>query len=250
MSKNRMDFKQRVELGKESSMLIWYPKLQGLSIPQIKTKIVNTGHEVLSDWVRETSAIPESVWQQLYDAMDEIGSYPMFMRTDQSSGKHSWSETCFLPSKNDLKGHLSMLLEEHEMQNMAGELGYEAIVFREFLELENSFTAFYSDFPVSKEVRCFIKNGELVSIHNYWFEEAIKQGHPHDPKWREKLKKLNKITNDDLAEIITQLNKVIPKFNDYWSVDFAKGKNGVWYLIDCARGEVSYHPENIVKEYV
>ena len=26
-----------------------------------------------------------------------------------------------------------------------------------------------------------------------------------------------------------------------WSVDFAKGKNGLWYLIDMALAENSYH---------
>jgi hypothetical protein len=245
------DFMQRVELGKKSSLLEWYPIIKELNIPQIKTEIVKTGNKVLSDWIRQEKPIPDKVWNQLYQAMDGIGKYPMFMRTDQASGKHSWNETCFLPSKEDLKRHLSFLIEEHEMMSMAGELGYEAIVFREFIELEHYFTAFYHEFPVSKEVRCFIRDHKVISIHNYWFEDAIeKGGNPHDIYWREKLKKINTISEMDKAVILAQLDKVLPKFSDYWSVDFAKAKDGTWYLIDMARGEVSYHPENIVEKFI
>ena len=37
---------------------------------------------------------------------------------------------------------------------------------------------------------------------------------------------------------------------DYWSVDFALGRDGKWYLIDMAAGEVSgHHPDcKFVKE--
>jgi len=245
--KEKINFKERLELGVQSSMLLWYPKLTKLPIPQVKTEIIETGHDVLSNCIRKDCDLPDTIWKSLHDAMDKIRNYPMFMRTDQASAKHSWKDTCFLPSKKDLKQHLYSLLEEHEMQNMAGELGYDAIVFREFLELESSFTTdFYGDFPVNKELRCFIDNGKLVSIHNYWFEDAVEQGHPHDLKWREKLKQLNNISKKDLQEIKEQLSEVNKVFKEYWSVDFAKSKEGIWYLIDMARGEVSYHPENIV----
>ena len=250
MSDAKLSFKQRVDLGKESSLLVWYPKIKELPIPQIKTVIVKTGHKVLYDWVSNNKPIPDSLWKELDDGIKQIGKFPVFMRTDQASMKHDWNETCYLKSIDGLKHHLSMLIEGHLMENMAGELGYEAIVFREFLELESYFTAdYYGDFPVNKEVRCFIDKGKLVSMHNYWFEDAVKQGHPHDPRWRDKLKKLNALSIIDKETIRHYLTLVCDIFNENWSVDFAKGKNGTWYLIDCARGEVSYHPENIIVDH-
>jgi hypothetical protein len=46
-------------------------------------------------------------------------------------------------------------------------------------------------------------------------------------------------------------NMVIDSISeDYWSVDFALGRDGKWYLIDMAAGEVSgHHPDcKFVKE--
>lgn len=249
-----IDFQQRIDLGKESSLLVWYPKIKDLPIPQVKTVIVNTGHKILSEWIRKDKPMSQSMWDKLESGMNKIGKFPVFMRTDQASIKHDWKNTCFVENKDKMKHNLSMLVEGHEMQNMAGELSYDAVVFREFLDLESSFTTdYYSDFPVNKEVRCFIRDGELVSMHNYWFEDAVEKGHPHDVKWRDKLKKLNKISDTDNVDIVKQLEKISPNFKNYWSVDFAKGKNGKWYCIDMARGEVSYHPENILwkgKNYI
>ena len=153
-----MKFEDRIQLGKDSSMLLWYPKIKDLPIPQIKTEIVKTGYKPLYEWLVKQIPISDQVLNQLYKAMDDIGKFPMFMRTDQASGKHNWKRTCYLQSKNKLLENLSNLIEEHEMQNMAGELGYEAVVFREFLNLETAFTCFYGDFPVNKEVRCFIRD--------------------------------------------------------------------------------------------
>jgi len=247
---SKISFKQRIDFGKESSLLVWYPRIKGLPIPQVQTEIAGTGHKPLYDFMVNEKPIPENVYEKMYQAMERIGKYPMFMRTDQSSAKHSWKDTCFLTSKDKLNHNLSFLIENHEMQNMAGELGYEAVVFREFLDLESYFTTdFYGDFPVNKEVRCFIRDGSFVSMHNYWFDDAVKQGHPHDTKWRAKLKKLNTIGKGDKMMIKAHLNLVSPRFQDYWSVDFAKGKNGIWYLIDMARGEVSYHPENVIEKF-
>lgn len=243
-----MDFKQRVQLGNDSSLLVWYPKLQKLPIPQIRTEIVKTGYEPLSQFVRKDKPMSEDLWLKLYHAMDMIGAYPMFMRSDQASGKHNWKRTCYIESKNDLKQHLYDLIEEHEMQNMGGELGYEAIVFREFLDLETGFKCFYGDFPVNKEVRCFIKNRKVQSLRHYWVKQAVAEGDPQDKNWESKLEKLKTYSKRDIEEIKEQLSEVCKVFSEYWSVDFAKSKEGIWYLIDMARGEVSYQSEEIIWE--
>ena len=241
-----MKFEERVQLGKDSSLLIWYPKIKKLPIPQIKTEIANTGFKPLYNLVRSNTPLSDEVKNKLYKAMEKIGKYPMFMRTDQASGKHNWKRTCYIESKNALQKNLATLIEEHEMQNMAGELGYEAVVFRELLDLETGFNCFYGDFPVNKEVRCFIKNGKVESIRNYWVKKAVEEGDPKDEHWRIKLEKLKKYSKNDLEEIREQLKEVCKVFKEYWSVDFAKAKNGIWYLIDMARGEVSYQSEEII----
>jgi len=62
------------------------------------------------------------------------------------------------------------------------------------------------------------------------------------------LKELNTETTDEI-EILTGYAEMVARVLDgYWSVDFAYGKNGKWYLIDMATGEHSWHPECKVKE--
>ncbi len=243
----KLSFKDRINLGKQSSMLIWYPKLTKLPIPQIRTEIVNTGYKPLYQMLVEQKPLSYELLKKIFDAMNKIGQFPMFMRTDQASGKHNWKRTCFLESQDKLKGNLSMLIEEHEMQNMAGELGYEAVIFRELLDLETSFTCFYGDFPVNKEVRCFIKDGKIQGLRHYWIKEAIADGNPEDKDWESKLEKLKTYSKKDIEEIKEQLSEVCKVFPEYWSVDFAKSKEGIWYLIDMARGEVSYQSDEIIE---
>jgi hypothetical protein len=130
---------------------------------------------------------------------------------------------------------------------MAGELGYEAIIFRELLDLETGFTCFYGDFPVNKEVRCFIKDGKIIDLRHYWVKAAVRDGTPQDPQWLSKLEKLKTYTEEDIKQIKFQLKEVCKVFDEYWSVDFAKAKDGTWYLIDMARGEVSYQSKEIIE---
>lgn len=243
-----MRFEERVQLGKESSMLVWYPRVKKLQIPQIKTEVVKAGHKPLYDLLVKENPLPKNISDELNKAMDRIGKFPMFMRTDQASGKHNWERTCYLKSRESFDKNLAMLLEEHEMQNMAGELGYDAIIFRELLDLETAFTCFYGNFPINKEVRCFIKDGKIQDIRNYWIRKAVDEGEPEDKDWESKLAKLKKYSKKDLDEIKRQLALVCDEFSEYWSADFAKTKNGIWYLIDMARGEVSYHQEEIIWE--
>lgn len=226
-------------------MLVWYPKLQHLPIPQIRTEIVKTGSKPLRDFVRKNIPLDPELVEQFQKAIKIVGGYPVFMRTDQASDKHSWSDTCYVESAKNLTRNILMLIEFHEMVDMAGEMNYEALIFRELLELETSFTAF-RNFPVNKEIRCFIKDHKLVSMHNYWFEDAL-VNQTKDKDWKEKLKKLNVLYPKDKDEIKSQLNYVVREFEGYWSVDFAKATDGEWYLIDMARGEVSYHADKEIK---
>ena len=64
------------------------------------------------------------------------------------------------------------------------------------------------------------------------------------PNWREMLAKSNTLTTNDVNTVLSHLAKITPHFDNYWSIDFTKGVDGKWYLIDMARGEVSFHMES------
>ena len=246
----------------ESSMSYWWPQVKDLDVPQPRTICILVNEQAM---IQVIDGAPIPNLDKMQQAVMKIGS-PTFVRNNITSGKHGWKDTCYLKNPDDLPAHVYQSIESALMTSM-GETKMDALFFREFLDLEPvGFSCFYGNMPISKEVRCFVRDGMLECMHPYWFAEVFERElemHdnlcerrknigmdnsdmaeilPHD--WRDRLDKINKLTTDDTDTIISHLSKITPHFDGYWSVDFTKGTNGKWYLIDMARGEVSFHMES------
>ncbi|KKN21400.1 hypothetical protein LCGC14_0925850 [marine sediment metagenome] len=227
----------------KTSMLYWYPKIEGVGIPMPKTEIVQIPFNHLLRML-DGKMIPKRYVTKIMEATEKIG-YPLFMRTDMGSAKHSWQQTCYVPTQKDLFQHVYCLIDTTMAMGMFGELDPNALVFREFLYLEDAFVAF-DELPISKERRYFIKDGEVICHHPYWIEGAIeKDWRSNKPKhWRELLSKLNTEHDNEIRFLTVYSNQIAKVLSGYWSVDFAKVLGGNWYLIDMAEGEKSWHPEH------
>jgi len=229
------DLMEQINLNEQSTMFYWYPKIKDLPIPQPKTlsyRFTDDEKEFLAN-----DQYPSSIAEKIRPLADEIG-YPLFMRTDNSSCKHFWNKTCYVPSVNELSSHVMELLSNSAMQ---GWMSYNdnGIFVREFIPLVTKFTAFYGKFPVNKERRYFIKNGMLQCHHPYWYPPAIMQ--PSTDDFQGLLSYLNYEREAEIKKL-TKLSEIVGKiFDGYWSVDFAYGKDHRWYLFDMARGEQSFH---------
>ena len=245
----------------ESSMSNWWPKIKDLDVPQPRTIMVPV-EETAMIGVLDGEPIPNI--GEMERAVRDIGS-PTFVRNNVSSGKHHWKDSCFLENPDKLPRHVYGVTEYTLMSTM-GEVKIDSMFFREFIQLEQAgFSCFLGKMPISKEVRCFVRNGAIECRHPYWFDGVFKReeemetaarrhrkemgmddtgSSDHLPSdWRAKLKKANRMTRSDNDAIMSHLFKIMPHFDGYWSVDFVKGIDGAWYLIDMARGEVSYHYE-------
>ena len=256
----------------QTSMSYWWPKIKDLDVPQPYTICIPVKEEPMSN-ILDGKPIPKL--GRMQQAVKKIGS-PTFVRNNVMSGKHGWKKSCYLEKPDELAQHVYELTE-NMMSLTNGEIILDAMFFREFLDLEKTgFSCFYGDMPISKEVRCFVRNGTLECMHNYWFDEVFEReiemhtsmlksrkrydkmlndngiNHNNDiktkkilpPNWRKKLAKSNTLTANDVNTILSHLSKITPHFNNYWSIDFTKGVDGKWYLIDMARGEVSFHIES------
>ena len=223
----------------KNSLLYWFPKVSGLGIPVPRTHCLDAdAMQILGAMEGEAPLTPEFV-SALHGAAEVIG-YPLFLRTDLQSGKHGWKDTCFVPSAALLQRNMFGVAEENEMGACMFGPHYSAFVFREFLDLETSFIAFYGDMPVNRERRYFVRDGAILCHHSYWPEGAI-DGHTNDPDWQRKLAVLNEEPDAEVAllsDYALRVGKALPGF---WSVDFAKTRAGNWYLIDMAVGGESYH---------
>ena len=264
----RAEVKERIRLAGQSSMLHWWPQIRELPIPQPATYCIKVDRKAMYQVLEEGGMLPPHLLPEAQRHCDNAG-YPVFIRTDQLSGKHGWKDTCYVERRDDLSRHIYALVEETAMADMMQDISFGALFVRNFLKLKTAFRAFYGNMPINREVRCFVRDGKLECRHPYWFEKVFEQeevrakdtndhvarlreagigsafregesGLPAD--WRDQLKELNTLTADDdqtIQEYAGLVGKQFP--GEYWSVDFAQGENGTWYLIDMARGELSWH---------
>jgi len=240
-----------------NSLLNWFPKIKDLGIPVPRTewveippklgwRLVVEGKKALDDFNPYLEKIKEKA--------EEIG-YPVFIRTDQASAKHSYENACLVLREEDLLRAIRNTLEFNINADLLG-LPFKAIVIREFLELYWGFKAFHGNLPIAKERRYFIKDRKVLCHHPYWPPEAIEQAHSLDGSkpynrylihrlpamWREILEELNRETLEEVALLTNYSEQVAQVIEGYWSIDYALSRDGkTWYLIDMANGYQSYH---------
>ena len=125
-----------------------------------------------------------------------------------------------------------------------GNLGFNGVVIREFLDLPHEFHAF-SGMPVSQEFRYFIKNGKILCRHPYWFPSCIRRADIED--WLPKLRNIQTMEPyvqtllDNYALAISKAVEPLNAPDNYWSVDFCYTKQKGWLFTDMALGLDSYH---------
>lgn len=242
---------EKISQMEKNSMFYWYPIIRELDIPQPLTRMYKFNFEEFST-IQSEEGIPTSIYDNCLKFAEFVG-FPLFMRTDNSSCKHGWESTCYVPDKESLKKHIYDLLEYSMMQ---GWMSYvdRGLAFREFLKLNTKFTAFSGNFPVNKERRYFIRDGKVECHHPYWYPPAIEN--PSISNWEKVLDDLNYETEAEIKRL-TKYAEIVGRFFDgYWSVDFAMGSDAHWYMIDMAIGEDSFHwlecencPDEMKKKY-
>jgi hypothetical protein len=70
--------------------------------------------------------------------------------------------------------------------------------------------------------------------------EAIR--FPSEDDWEALLAEANR-EGDEVTLLTDYAEKIGAVLPGWWSVDFMLGADGVWYFIDAAEGEKSWHPE-------
>ena len=233
-----------------SSMLYWYPRIKNLEIPQPKTEIYQLKKSELSSFYNER--FPKTLIKNLNPIISKF-SYPFFIRTDFSSAKHSWENSCFIESKEKLSKNIFEIIIQNILADMIG-LPFRALILREYIPLEAGFKAFDGNMPVAKERRYFIKDGLIQCHHPYWPKDSIRT--PNNEDWENILEKQNIETKKEIDLLSKYCLLVASIFEGYWSVDFAYGQDKKWYLIDMAEGSHSFHwlecdfcPAEMKKQY-
>ncbi len=224
----------------------WFPRLQESGVPVPQTHIIKLPKSIWFACGEDISDSPEcqamvdqvpQLCKDIAACADALGGYPVFLRTGQTSGKHSWKNTCFLPGRQAIDKHVFDIWEYSEMVDMIG-LATNVWVVREMLKVASPFTAF-SGFPVTKERRYFIKDGEIAGHQPYWPPHAVK-GHTAFVGWEEKLDELNFQSDAEVAKLSDLTRQVAKEFDGAWSIDWLCTQDRGWVCIDMAEAHRSF----------
>jgi len=225
----------------KNSMFYWWPEAKDCGVPMPKTIMVR--HEGSFKGELSYSPIdgkPDEYFTEMLENVKKAAieiEYPIFIRSDGTSNKHDWKQSCYVEREDQLYGNICNILEFSAMM-MFGPSFY-GIAVREFLELNWKFKAFYGEMPVAKEFRFFVKDGEVQCWHPYWPPRSIQR--PSIENWQDILKEINQMYETDYYILEAYSKKIGRKIEGYWSIDFCETKNDGWYMTDMALGEESYH---------
>jgi len=220
-----------------NSLFFWWPHLRDKKMP----KTVGVLCDMMDAYpMLDGQPTPDLPWLAFEGAAKAVG-FPVFVRSDLSSAKHSGPKAYRLNSLGDLKNVIYETLEDNCLKNLEGL--FTGFVFRQWIELDSRFTAFDGHL-IAPEVRIFAGEGKVDATYFYWPEEAFER-HTDHPDWRTIRKTMEDETMqavvlDPLVErALEATNKI--GFGQ-WSIDFAKDKEGGWWLIDMATAEHSWRP--------
>ena len=90
----------------KTSMAYWLPKILHLTIPMPKTVLIPVKFGEGGDYLSEQTHI------QVEETVKIMG-YPVFIKTDMSAGKHSYTETCFVANHETLHFNLERLRDDN-----------------------------------------------------------------------------------------------------------------------------------------
>ena len=226
-----------------NSMCYWHPITEKLNVPQPETiilEIPDDFRESVFDCHGGDGEVSD--WHELERCVHDL-EYPLFIRTDLSSGKHEFENTCYVKDRESLLPNVCHLLIENAGADILG-LPFKALAIREYIQPASMFRAFSGNLPIGAEQRYFVEGGKVLCHHAYWPADAIRPpSHPYvlPDDWRGILEKLNNPTSDEMVLMEGYARLISKHMPGRWSVDFMKASNGIWHFIDMATADDSWH---------
>ncbi len=225
----------------KNCLSFWFGKLLAAGLPVPRTEIVRTECDLIRLLDGKTPDGFADFLGELTAAREKIGGPACFLRTGQTSGKHSWRETCYLPAGHDIAPHVAALVEFSECAGFLG-LPWNVWCVREMLPAVPQMTAFRG-MPVCREFRFFVRgDGEVVCHHNYWPRESLAEGlRSAPPDFDHRYECLSCLPAGDSLELHSLASRAgLAVGEGAWSADILDTRNG-WFMTDMAVAADSFH---------
>lgn len=233
---------QRSSYRSRTAMSFWLPQLEAAGIPTPKTRLFAMPEAAQADlWAAfdgkpGTGALGEFA-KVLGEAAAEMG-FPCFLRTDHTSNKHDWEQTCFVTSADQIAEHVGNIAMFSEICDMMG-IPWEVWAVREFLPtIPLGVCANYGNMPICREFRFFVDDGVIRCAHPYWPLYALEQGGAPASLDYEGLCRME--NEAELRALAEAAGRACP---GSWSIDLLETKRG-WFVTDMAEAKNSFHWED------
>jgi len=228
----------------ENCMSYWFPKIEQAGLPVPPTVLI-MGEDLtpLIDGPQCPPRILNAAQAMVHRIREiavtqEIGGWPIFLRTGHLSGKHDWANCCYVPSDAIvLERHIASLVEAAAMADLPANVWAvrKLLTTRTFGVCHR-----WGGMPVSKEFRFFASSESGVACwHPYWPIGALVQGglgHARIDAYQQ----LCDLDHDDLLKLSLLADRAVQAVGGAWSVDFMQTTDD-WVLIDMARAQDSWH---------
>jgi len=231
----------------KTCLTYWFPKIKEAGLPVPKTVILMLSeeekHDAYSLLDGETPQILLDFIYRIKEAISLVGGLPCFLRTGQTSAKHSWDGTCYVEydDADYLLSHIGQLIEFSCIADIRG-LDFTIWAVREFLPIMPiGYCPKYKMMPVNREFRFFVEDEKIICRHPYWPRGAIEQGGlVLDNDQYARLTSMSEGEKIKLDKIVSLAGKTV---GGAWSVDLLETERG-WYLTDMAEAHKSWHWED------
>lgn len=227
-----------------NSSNVWLAPIIAAGLPVPKTIVVPyVHHDILPLFDGNYCAAFNRLRDEVEVAARAVG-FPVFIRTDLASAKHSGPTAYLAASASDLEEVLFKTIEDNELKfwPTSREEEPSAILVREYLNLEHHFTAFRG-LPISREWRLFATPEKVICAHPYWPAEALEE-HVDEaayPDWEFWLQQLHEPMDMAELERMAKIAAGAAGSPFAWSVDFCRDVTGKWWLLDMATMADSFH---------
>lgn len=233
-----------------TALSYWFPKLQAAGLPVPRTAILRMScaaqQAIMAgfdgkDGTPEQASELKAFCRELEYLAAPLG-WPVFLRTDYTSGKHEWARTCCLTRPEDIPRQVFALAGHSELAGIIG-LPWDTWVVREFLPTQPWGVApRFGNMPLCREFRFFVDGPAIACWHPYWPLEALEQGEVDDPDVDNavlchEMGKLDDITLNELRGLAAAAGQAV---GGRWSVDLLETARG-WYVTDMAEADKSWH---------
>lgn len=224
----------------KTALSYWFPKLEAAGLPVPRTKILTMPPGARDDMFammdgKEGPGGIVGFVAEIAEAARDFG-FPFFLRTDHTSGKHSWRETCFVPDTESIGQHVWNIVEFSEICDFLG-LPWNVWAVREFLpSLCFGSCPHYGDMPIAREFRFFVEDGEIRCFHPYWPRQALINGGADGFDYEA----LCRVDNEaELRALACAAGRTV---GGAWSIDLLQTTRG-WFVTDMAEAHRSFHWE-------